>query len=328
MSELKRLALSPLPDFIVHADWSTSPGKRWLARARLDDRERYLAYAPEPAGEPGDLLPWLRAQAGDECATLVGFDFPIGLPLAYAQQAGIKDFLAFLPYLGNHQWSQFYQPASSQTEIGIYRPFYPSKPGNARHQHLVDGLRLASIDDLRRRCELAHLFRRAACPLFWTLGAQQVGKAAISGWRDVIVGRSGIPGYVTIWPFSGRLEELLRPGEVVVAETYPAEFYTHLGVGFSAHRRGEKSGKRSQRDRAANAPRLLDWADHACVVVAPELEAALKDGFSASPDGEDRFDAVVGLFGMINVVLGNRLPGEPEDEAIRKVEGWILGQEY
>jgi hypothetical protein len=322
----KSLTFSSHPNLIVHADWGSAPGKRWLARAKLDGDGRYLASAPEPVGEPGGLLSRLRAQADDGTAILVGFDFPIGLPLAYAQQAGISDFLAVLPLLGHEQWSQFYKPASSPTEIGIYRPFYPSRAGNARQQHLIEGLRLTSIDDLRRLCERAQAQRRAACPLFWTLGAQQVGKAAISGWRDAIVGANGIPGYVAIWPFSGILAELLTPGKVVVAETYPAEFYAHLGVGFSAHRRGQKSGKRSQRDRLDNAGILLDWTDRVGVAVAPELVAALRDGFGASPDGEDRFDAVVGLFGMINVILGNRPVGEPEAETIRKIEGWILGQ--
>jgi hypothetical protein len=320
------LTYSSFPNLIVHADWSTSPGKRWLARARLESDGRYLAYAPELAGELEGLLPRLRIRAGEGGATLVGFDFPIGLPLVYAQRAGITDFLAILPRLGHEQWSQFYEPASSPAEIGIYRPFYPARAGNARQLHLIEGLQVTSIDDLRRRCERAHAQRRAACPLFWTLGAQQVGKAAISGWREAIAGANGMPGYVAIWPFSGILSELLEPGKVVVAETYPAEFYAHLGVGFAAHRQGQKSGKRSQRDRLANASRLLDWADRANVLVAPNLEAALRDGFGASLDGEDRFDAVVGLFGMINVILGFRPVGEPKDEAIRKIEGWILGQ--
>jgi len=326
LKELERSPISPLPGLIVHADWSTSPGKRWLARALLDCDRRYRVSAPEPVGELDSLLPRLKAQAGEDRATLVGFDFPIGLPLAYAQQAGITDFLAILPQLGHEQWAQFYLPASSSAEIGIHRPFYPSKAGNTRQQHLIEGLWVTSMDDLRRRCERAYTQRRAACPLFWTLGAQQVGKAAISGWQDVIVGANGTPDYVAIWPFSGKLADLLEPGKVVVAETYPAEFYTHLGVRFSAHRRGERSGKRSQQDRADNATKLLVWADKKGMVVAPELETALKDGFGASPDGEDRFDAVVGLFGMINVILGNRPVGEPEEEAIRKVEGWILGQ--
>ena len=41
---------------------------------------------------------------------------------------------------------------------------------------------------------------------------------------------------------------------------------------------------------------------------------------------DDRFDPVVGVFGMLNVVRGARLSGEPENPAIRRIEGWILGQ--
>jgi hypothetical protein len=49
----------------------------------------------------------------------------------------------------------------------------------------------------------------------------------------------------------------------------------------------------------------------------------VEEGF---PEGDDSFDAVVGLFGMLEVALGRREPGEPQDEHIRDVEGWILGQ--
>lgn len=31
---------------------------------------------------------------------------------------------------------------------------------------------------------------------------------------------------------------------------------------------------------------------------------------------------------MLNVVLGRRPPGEPEEERVRRIEGWILGQRY
>jgi hypothetical protein len=34
---------------------------------------------------------------------------------------------------------------------------------------------------------------------------------------------------------------------------------------------------------------------------------------------------VIGLFGMLNILLGQHDPGEPEDEDMRKIEGWILG---
>jgi hypothetical protein len=80
------------------------------------------------------------------------------------------------------------------------------------------------------------------------VGGQQVGKAAISGWRDVLgpAVRSAEMD-VAIWPFAGPLFDLFRPGRAVIAESYPAEFYTHLGVCF-ARRPGQRSGKRVQED--------------------------------------------------------------------------------
>ena len=42
---------------------------------------------------------------------------------------------------------------------------------------------------------------------------------------------------------------------------------------------------------------------------------------------DDAFDAVVGLFGMLQVCLGRREPGEPNDRGVREIEGWILGWE-
>jgi hypothetical protein len=87
-----------------------------------------------------------------------------------------------------------------------------------------------------------------------------------------------------------------------------------------------RSGKRWPPSRAANAGALLTWSQKAGVLLDPALGAALEEGFGTSADGEDRFDSVVGLFGMLNVVLGGRPPGEPEDERVRRIEGWILGQ--
>jgi hypothetical protein len=45
------------------------------------------------------------------------------------------------------------------------------------------------------------------------------------------------------------------------------------------------------------------------------------------PQGDDAFDAVVGLFGMLQVCLGQREPGGPDDRVILEIEGWILGRE-
>jgi hypothetical protein len=105
------------------------------------------------------------------------------------------------------------------------------------------------------------------------------------------------------------------PGNVVVAETYPAEYYRWF---FNA---GLIKTKRESRRQAGSS--LLTWASSLSVSLAPELQCAIEDGF---PEGDDAFDAVVGLFGMLDVLLQRRAPGEPEESGIRQVEGWIFGQ--
>jgi hypothetical protein len=191
----------------------------------------------------------------------------------------------------------------------------------------VAGLGLAVGDELLRACDRAHAGRHAAAPIFWTLGAQQVGKGAIAGWREVLAPALRAADLaVAIWPFSGRLRDLFRRARVVVAETYPAECYAHLAVDLRRGATNGRSGKRQPASRAANAGALLAWAQTAGVLLAPALVSAIEGGFGRRASGEDQFDAVVGLFGMLNVVLGRRPPGEPEDERVRHIEGWILGQ--
>lgn len=314
------------PALVAHADWSTHPQKRWLARAVHLKSGRYRAFAPEPAGDPATLIDRLSRQAGSG-PLFLGFDFPIGLPVAYARLAAVDDFLALLPELGCGQWRTFYQVADYPEQISLFRPFYPNRPGGTRRQQLLDGLGLKSMDELWRRCELAQPNRRAATPLFWTLGAQQVGKAAIAGWREILgPAMRNRDSRVAIWPFAGRLAGLVAESEVVVAETYPAECYTHLGLDFRAAKPGFRSGKRIQADRAANGRRLLEWAAGREVELDAALTTAIVDGFGRGAAGEDPFDALVGLFGMLNVILGQRPAGPPADPALRRIEGWILGQ--
>ena len=314
-----------------------------MARATWAGDGCYAAHVPEPADEPGTLIRRLLADAGPGGCILLGFDFPIGLPARYAGRAGVRNFLDLLPKLGQGEWSDFYAVAERPGQISLIRPFYPLRSGpkgQTRLSHLLDGLGLESADDLRRRCERARPGRRAACPLFWTVGGQQVGKASICGWKEVLGPALSSGADVAIWPFVGPLDKLYHPGRAVIAETYPAEFYTHLGVSFKRAGLGAspkdklvcpsrsplRSGKRVQKDRAANARVLLAWARDARVRLSPALRAEMREGFGALKHGEDRFDAAVGLMGMLNVVLRRRPPGDPGDKRVRKIEGWILGQ--
>ena len=235
---------------------------------------------------------------------------------------------AFLSTLDRTSWRQFFSVAERPEDISVTRPFYPAKAGkrgSVARRHLLQGLGLASYQDLLRVCDRASEGRPAACAIFWTLGPQQVVKAAIVGWRDLLI--PALDGHqdLALWPFDGELNKLLGRHGVVAAETYPAEVYAHLGLWPGNGRRRES--KRLQVARTALAPRFLELAGSLGLRLEPSLREAIADGFGPSPDGEDPFDAIIGLLGMVNVALGRRSPGTPRDPEIRRIEGWILGQE-
>jgi hypothetical protein len=156
------------------------------------------------------------------------------------------------------------------------------------------------------------------------LGGQQVGKAAISGWRELLTPALSDPALnLNIWPFSGPMPVLCLPGNIVAVETYPAEFYTHLDLSFSA---SAKRSKRRRADRLFYADYLISWALAHQIDLEHSIKQMLVDGFGDDPSGEDRFDAFVGLYGMINVIEGNHPAEEPKLPHISRVEGWIFGQ--
>ncbi len=308
------------PKLVAHADWSTDPKKRWCTIAVLDADGCYRSDAPELVGDLGTYFKRLQRRAGLEAVVLCGFDFPIGLPAGYAGAAGLTKFQDALCRFGREEWRDFFNPAPSSEAISVARPFYPQRPGGSRKHHLVTGLGLKTGGDLYRRCD-RHPDRAPAEALFWLIGPKQVGRAAIAGWRDLLAPAVASDAPPAIWPFDGCLTELLaRPG-VVVAETYPADVYRHLHLGIG----GSGRSKRKQSDRGADADALLAWAEVNGVHLTDRLRATIVDGFGEGSDGEDRFDALVGLFGMLDVVLDNRPSGEPDD-AVIQVEGWILGQ--
>jgi hypothetical protein len=315
------MSAAVLPSLIAHADWSKHARKRFMATATLQPDDRYRAYAPRLVGPLKSFRECAEAEA-DDGPLLLGFDFPIGLPAAYAARAEIDDFVEALPRFGSGRFASFYDVADSANQINLTRPFFPffaNRPSDRSRQQLLAGLGLAWCD-LLRRCDRASETRPAACALFWTLGGQQVGKAAIVGWRDLLAPALRAGRDLRLWPFDGKLEELMARCRFVIAETYPAEFYRHLELRMAV-------GKGKQEVRQANAERLLAWAKGLGVELEGCLIKQINDGFGADARGDDRFDAAVGLFGMLNVVLGQRAPGEPDDPAVRRIEGWILGQE-
>jgi hypothetical protein len=300
---------------IVHADWSRDHRKRWSAEATKRDSVWSVA-APRRVG---DLAEFRADLAGGLRPVIAGFDFPIGVPSFFGKATSQKGFLALFDQLGCGDWARFYDVCDYPEEVSIARPFYPRVASTtARQVHLLDRLSVDAIDQLRRASERATDARRAACSLFWTLGGNQVGKAAISGWQEVIAParRAG----ASLWPFDGNLASLGKPGAVVLAETYPAEAYGHVGVHFAAG-----GSKRRQNDRRAATFNLLARCVDLSIVLSEELKATIEDGFGPRKSGEDPFDAVMGLLGMIEVVEGRR-PEAPADIPNLRWEGWIFGR--
>ena len=173
---------------------------------------------------------------------------------------------------------------------------------------------MLDFSDLKRRCERSS----RAEAMFWLVGRKQVGKSAISGWRDLLTPALTSEAQLSIWPFDGCLNDLLKQPGIVVSETYPAAMYRHLGLGIS------KGSKRRKSDRADDAATIQAWARTNDVRLTKELQDEIKDGFGPTKDGEDPFDAVVGLLGMLDVALGNLAPGDPQDHTTQ-IEGWMLG---
>ncbi|WP_439578109.1 hypothetical protein [Elioraea sp.] len=308
----------PQVTLAAHADWSSDPRKCWVAVARRDSSGPWTASAPALVGVPEAFGPRLMAAAGGGAAVL-GLDVPLGLPRLYAERhAETPDFPAFLRGLAARP--DFFSVAATLDEVSPDRPFYPARGmrGMSRAAHAA-ALGLPDTSCLGRRCDLRTATRPAGAPLFWTLGANQAGKAAIRAWRDMLLPSLTAKAPIRLWPFEGTLAELAMPGALVLAETYPAECYRHLGLRLIG-------SKRSQSARVAARGTLLAWARDAGIALAPELVAAVADGFGANTAGEDRFDCVCGLFGVLNVLLGRRSEARPDDPALLRWEGWVLGQ--
>jgi hypothetical protein len=302
---------------LVHADWSVNDSKRWMAIAEHAPGGWRVA-APRRVLRPTELVEGLLFDGG---TVLAGFDFPIGIPAAFGRKTGFDSFPEALTEFGRGEWGSFFVVADRPEDISLRRPFYPNRSVlGCRQDHLLRALGVDTMDELLRVCERKTQDRRAACPIFWTLGANQVGKAAIDGWQSVV--RPALLRGACLWPFAGSLGELSRSSACVLCETYPQEAYSHVGVRFRSG-----GSKQNQDDRGSAGAQMLAFAEYHGVVLADDARSAALEGFGRSKSGEDPFDALVGVLSMIAVVDGKRAAGGTSAGHGGAWEGWILGQQ-
>jgi hypothetical protein len=273
--------------------------------------------APTPVGDVATLLTRLT-QAAKGGAVALGVDFPIGLPRAYAATRPEPDFPNFLGNIA--QLPDFFRVCPTLEDIHPGRPFYPARgiAGMTRLSH-ANALGLPNAAALSRDCDRATAERPAGAPLFWTLGANQSGKAAIAAWQHLILPSLANSAALRLWPFEGPYLSLLSPGSVAVAETYPAEALRHLGIKL-------QGSKRRQTVRSTTANALTSAMDRLSATPDNTMRLAILDSFGSDPAGEDRFDSVLGVLCVLNVLAGHRPDTPPPDPWINQWEGWVLGQ--
>ena len=298
----------------AHADWSAHPAKRWFTLARRAGIG-WAATAPRPVGDPAALTASLLA---DGAPVAFGLDLPLGVPRAWAATRPEPDFPSFLRALRPD--AAFFAVSPGLDTVSSHRPFYPARgiAGMTRAAHAA-ALGFEGPHGLSRLCDRATAERPAGAPLFWTLGANQTGKAAIAAWRDWLAPSLAAGAPLDLHPFGGGLHALLRPGRAVLAEVYPAEGMRHIAVRLTG-------SKRDRAARRAALPPIRDAMARLRVTPDAALDATLADAFGADAAGEDRMDSLLGLLALIGVLDGHRPDFVPDDPWVRRWEGWVLGQ--
>ncbi|MDE8349594.1 MAG: DUF429 domain-containing protein [Acidocella sp.] len=299
----------------AHADWSVDPRKRWVTIG-LRTKHGWHIDAPLLVGDVATFLDRLTAAAGGGAVAL-GIDCPIGLPAAYAAQLqGFTNFPAFLRHLTPDM--AFFSVARTIDEVSLARPFYPagSVSGPGHKLALAQALKLTDTAGLSRLADLRTANRPAGGQLFWTLGANQCGKAALAAWRDLIL-TGLIQNRVKLWPFDGALRDLVRPGQLAIAETYPAEALRQLGLKLHG-------SKQSQVSRGAIAGDILSVMRQLDAKASDNLRLQIETGFGQKKSAEDPFDSLIGVLGVINVLNGNQPDYTPFPAD--QWQGWVLGQ--
>lgn len=299
-------------DIVIHSDWGMPLNKRWSVSAEICGTH-WRVDGPCRAHTSERLLNLARNHR-----VLAGFDFPIGVPAWWGKRTGFSGFTAMLGELGKGKWSDFYKVAETPSEISLERPFYPNKPGGKKREHLWRAHGLDNWEGLLRQCESASSGIRAACPLFWTLGGNQVGKGALAGWRDIIIPCR--EAQARVWPFDTNGELVPKKNGLTIVETYPTRAY-----GVVDFQRPPKWGKGQREDRKKISGAIRQWANGANVIFSTKLGNSIDNGF---PDGDDHLDALLGLCIMLEVIDGRLAHAAPQNSDIRRWEGWIFGRPF
>src|SRR4030095_10622569 len=129
--------------------------------------------------------------------------------------------------------------------------------------------------------------RAAGVPCFWLAAPRQVGRSAVCIWRELITPRLD---RVALWPFDGRLKELIAADRPILAEMYPAFLLRTLGV--TVARKSDPAA------RAACGRALLRRVSGDARLDLDAVRALLRGGFRVAQAGGGPVDATIDSHGV------------------------------
>ncbi|KAA1262590.1 hypothetical protein LF1_51570 [Rubripirellula obstinata] len=238
---------------------------------------------------------------GDDEAILIAADLPIGIPVEPSDVYASSDPPTFLGWLDgiadrcrDNAWRES-MIAKGVANRSPDQPFVSLGKGDQRGGW-----------DGKRQCDLAAKAESIYCV---DHGPKQVGKSALQFWWDVMMPiRAAYPGQTAVWPM-----EDTQSASVIFAECYPA-----------LCQRMVFGGNVSKRNALAVATSLNRLS------ADPDTRSMAKtETWIHAASSEDEFDMFVTALAIARMVASGRdLLAHPDDEAIRNLEGWILGQSF
>lgn len=280
------------PRFFVSADWSKAPSNRSVYVADLSKRLIYREARPDWA--LGSLMA-LTGQLSEQGSVLVGVDLVLGVPQSYwelvlaePRYGQPSTFIDWLGQLGDNR--EFFDPTNvvkDHEQWRVDRPWFHVPRGQGGLTSFTQKTR----DGFRRRIDQ----KTGAKPVFVVSGIPgTVGSGTRDFWQE-LAGLSASRCDFAVWPFDGRLSDLLNSKGVVLAETYPGLAYAAaLADDLPTERFGVGKTKPDQRNHVCNLLEDVAWVNAYDVDIGDTAPAR---------DDEDDFDAYLTAAAVLRCYL-------------------------
>ena len=301
------------PGTLLAADWGKPLKKRAVYKAdvagraieRIDSEEWNLQLLLETARE---------IVGAGKGPVVVSLDLALGIPMQFFQSVRrcerwrtADSFIDWLSLL-NAEPGVFWKEVKSADQWQVKRPFFSVPEGKGA----LTAFDTAAGYSLRR--EVDRLTR--AKPLFAVSGIPgTVGSGTRCLWQELAPLLSENNRDFKVWPFEGRMDQLLKQENIIVAENYPAISYTSaLRVELPGRKLIVYKTRAPHRTQAVLMLSNADWiATHG--VTLPDLARARAD--------EDDFDALMTAAAGLRCILEG-YPLEQPDLDDPVAEGGML----